>query len=355
MTSRLPSLKRVVALILLTVAVAGLAGAGTLVALGILTDREAYAAAEAEDAATLWMSLTDRFENVALADPFLLPEAADGDAAELYWPAGSITECRVPENARFFEFTETLFQRRPADMQAATRCARIDDMVKAAGMPHLDIVGRLGAASPEFDYFDYTAEAIREPQHALIALLVRAHARIRARDWADGERDARAVVSAGRQLVRNSIDMNGVGTGLRLMEGGLDHLRVLHERRGDFALAARALAARDSIGALARIWVSASQVARRTSAFPGLLRYTVAAAENDGLPLGMRSAMVVLVGYGHMGHSLERMFWPSHDRTRALARLERDPRLKPAIEQARKGLAMSWFERTRGLASDLNL
>ncbi|MGD8278743.1 MAG: hypothetical protein PVH00_11980 [Gemmatimonadota bacterium] len=355
MTSSLPSPKRVIMLVLGTVTVACLGAAGAFVALGVLADREAYEAAQAEDAATLWMDMTDRFEHVAMADPFLLPETGDGDAAALYWPAesGSVDACEVPHAPRLYDYTEMLFERWPADMEQATHCPRIDDMVRAAGMPRLDMVARLGAGNADFDYFA-SPSRIREPHHALLALLTRAHAGIRARDWADAERDARAVVSAGRQLIWNSIDVNGVAIGLDLMSGGLDHLRVLHERRGDIALAARALAARDTIEALAHDWESAIDVARRTSAFPGLLRYTVAAAENEGLPLGMRSAMVVLVGYGHIGHSLERMLWPSHDRTRALTRLERFPRLMPAIAQARKGLSLSWFER-RDLSSQWNL
>ena len=238
-------------------------------------------------------------------------------------------------------------------MAEATRCPRINDMVKAARMPRLEIAARLGAADPGFDYFG-SPTLSSEPVHALFALLARAHARIRRRDWANAERDARAVVSAGRQLVWNSINVDGVAVGLDLMTSGLDHLRVLHARRGDAARAALALAVRDSLGELARSWESTLDVARRTSAFPGLLRYTVAAAENEGLPLGVRSTMVVLVGYGHIDHSVERALWPSRDRARALTRLERFPRLMPAVVQARKGLELSWFER-RDLASQWSL
>lgn len=355
MTSSLPSPRRILLLILITVAICALGAAGTYVGLGMLADREAYARAEAEDAATMWMDMTDRFERVAMADPFLLPESGSGDAAELYWPADedAVEECRVPHRPRTFEYTEMLFERFPEEMSGVARCRRADDMVKAAAMPRLDIAARLEAEDPDFDYFESPALTL-EPEHALFALLARAHARIRARDWAHAERDARAVVSAGRQLVWNGIDVNGVAIGLDLMTDGLDHLRVLHERRGDAARAALALAVRDSLAELARSWESTLDVARQTSTFPGLLRYTVAAAENDGLPLGVRSAMVVMVGYGHIGHSLERLFWPSPDRSRALARLERFPRLMPAVAQARKGLELSWFER-RDLASQWNL
>jgi hypothetical protein len=355
MTSSLPSPKRIILLILAAVAVFGLGSAGTFIALGILADREAYGEAEGQDAATTWMVMADRFEHVALADPFLLPQAAEGDAAELYWPAdaGSVVECRVPHAPRLFEYTAMLFERWPDAMAEATRCPRIDDMVRAASLPQLDIAARVGAADPEFDYFE-SYSLIREPQQAVLALLARAHARIQAREYAAAERDARAVVSAGRQLVWNSLDVSGVATGLDLMTGGLDHLRVLHQRRGASARAALALAARDSLAELGRSWNSALEVAHRTSTFPGLLRYTVAAAENEGLPLGVRSTMVVLLGYGHIGHSLERMLWPSRDRARALARFERVPRLMPAVAQARKGLSLSWFER-RDLATRWNL
>ena len=68
MTSTLPSPKRIIVLVLIGVALFGLGSAGTIITLGVLADREAYAQASAQDAATLWMDMTDRFERVALAD-----------------------------------------------------------------------------------------------------------------------------------------------------------------------------------------------------------------------------------------------------------------------------------------------
>lgn len=353
--SSLPSPGRVLLLALLAVALFGLGSAATFIALGIRADRTRLAAVEEKDASELLMDFSHRFERVALADPFLLPTEAAGNAADLYWPEGAepAAGCDTPFTPRLFDFTAMMFEKRPDAMREAIRCPRIDDMVRAASLPDMVVGDRFAAGDPDFDFFG-SSEQLREPQKALGALLARAHLRIQAREWAGAERDARAVVSAGRQFLWDSPHPQGFSMGLMLMVGGLDHLRVLYERRGDRAFAAMALAARDSLGALQRGVSSVLDVVHGTSTFPGLLRYTVAAAENDGLPLGVRSELVIMLGYGHVGHTAERWLGPSRSRERALARLERDADLMPAIAQARKGLDLSMRERI-DLATQWNL
>lgn len=353
MSSRLPSLKRFFLLIVLAAAVFGFGSAATWIAFGILADREALAVAEAQDAAALWMEATDRFERTTLADPFLLPVAASGNAAEIYWGAGTNPgiDCPLPYRLRLF--SDAAYQRWPEAIANAAGCPRLDDLVKAAGLPRLDLSAQLAVDDPDFDLFA-TGDFFRKPEQALYALLARAHARIEKRDFASAERDARAVVTAGRQFLWQSPDLNGAFMGISLMTAGLDHLRELHERRGDARLAAAATEARDSLHSIYRGMNKVLAVAQGTSTFPTLLRYTVAAAENEGLPLGLRSTLVVFLGYGHIGHSTERLLWPSRVRARALARLEHQRELLPAVVQARKGLALNWFER-KDLATQWNL
>jgi hypothetical protein len=340
-------------LIIFAAGLFGLGSAGTWIALGIRADRAALAVARAQDAAAVWMEATDRFERTALADPFLLPVAASGNAAEIYWGAGAHAGVDCPLQYRLPLFGDAAFQRWPEAIANAAGCPGLDEIVKAAGLPQLDLSAHIAVNDPEFDLFA-TGDLFRKPEQALYALLARAHARIEKRDFANAERDARAVVSAGRQFLWQSPDLNGAFMGISLMTAGLDHLRELHERTGNARLAAAATEARDSLHSIYRGMNKVLTVAQSTSTFPSLLRYTVAAAENEGLPLGMRSTLVVFLGYGHIGHSTERLLWPSRVRARALARLERQRELLPAVVQARKGLALSWFER-KDLATQWDL
>jgi hypothetical protein len=351
MSSLFPSPRRTLLLVVAAVAIFGLGAAATVVGYGIWLDRQAMAAARAQDAAAVWMAAADDFELLPMADPFTLPTADSGDAAGIYWPANgrAASECGVRYRPRFFD--DATWKRFPEVAQEAASCEGLDVLVTAAAMPEMNALARLEADDPE-SFFSY--DLVRGPEQAFYALLARSRVRTLAGDLRSAERDARAVVSAGRQFVRHSPDMYGVFTGLELMTAGLDYLREIHERRGDTHRARLALAARDSIGGIHRSWSRVLDVGQRTSTFPSLLRYTVAAAENEGLPLGMRSTMVVFLGYGYVGHSLERLLGPDPRRARALARLEKDPALGPAVRQARKGLGLSRSAR-RELAAQWNM
>lgn len=353
MTTRLPSPKRFLLLALIAFAVFGLGSATVWAASGVQADRTALAEAESRDAAAIWMDVAKHFEALSVVDPFLLPVRSSGDAAALYWPDdGGGDGCALTGMPRLFGHTEIMFERWPEKMLRATRCSRIDDIVQAAQLPELDIVGQFDVHAPGFDYFR-TFEQLAEPRQAMLALLTRAHAGIRAGDFRNAERDARAVVSTGRQLVLNSPEMHGLTLGLVLLTGGLDHLAELYKRNGEHGRAAAALAARDSVDVLRLATGRAFDVGGELSRFPSLLRHAVAAAENEGLPLGLRSTMVVLLGYGHLGNFIERNLRPSGIRRRALDRLGRDPDIGFAVAEARKGLGLTWQER-RDMATRWN-
>lgn len=343
MRASLPSPGRFFLLTLIAFAIFGLGSASTLVTFGLLDDRRALAAAQTADAAAMWMTAADQFETIALADPFRLPAAPSGDAADVYFPddPAAVYDCGPTHYPSLFD--NPVFTSSRDVIRQAAECAGLDRFVEAAAMPELTITNAPG--DPErFNPF-VTTQLFHGAERAFNAILARAHLEIEEQRYRDAERDARAVVSAGRQFVFESPDMYGVFMGVAFMTAGLDHLRELFHRRGDRFRAEAALAARDSLDRLHRGWSRMLAVGQKTATFPTLLRYTVAAAENEGLPLGLRRTMVVFLGYGHVAHFLERMLGPDGRRVRALGRFDADEELLPAVVAARAGLDLSWFER----------
>lgn len=347
------SILRITLALLLVGTVAGIAG-GAFVAgreAGVFHERARMWNRDIQTAE--WSGIPARFASLDELDAWGVTEHLDGDPIPLYWPDGINNEASPCRHTNVAAFGSRMWEQFPA-WRAAADCDRIDTFVIAASMHDPDVSSWLSHLDPGTAPGSQSWFGIhRAPYSEMNATLARAHARIQAGDLDGAESDARAVVSAGLQFMRASLDVGGMTLSSMTVGYALDHLREIAERRGEAAQAGQILALSERIAELRSALYKLSDTTLKAAALPEQLHYAVNLAKRPDAPLGLRIHAALAIGYGGVLNPFEAVFGPGETRTQALNDLASDPVFTVALARAREPLDMSLKERYEILSGSL--
>ena len=263
-------------------------------------------------------------------------DAVPGNAAAHFWPSGiAVMEPACPKRLPSM-YDSPSWEDPDLDWESAASCGRADDIVRAAQLRELDLgAWRYGAdAYGRPDELRYM-HVYREPIYGIGALIARAHLRIDHADYARAEADARAAVSAALHLVYGATDIDAMVWSVRMTGVALDHLREIHERRGDeegLAAVAGAMDRARVAGVLLNRFIG---VVRKAAASPATIHHARRVAQDSRAPAGFRAYAGMMVGYAWIANPREAILGPSGARRYAMAELAQQAELRPVIRQAR--------------------
>jgi hypothetical protein len=260
-----------------------------------------------------------------------------GNAVAIYWPDGVVEKESPCVRVSHGPFDSPIWNDGRSPWREAAACDRIDQIVRAAHLRDMNLSEWLRSAGPADvpgpeDFLGLN----RAPMNDVAALIARAHLRIVDNNLADAEADARAAVSAGLHFMRGALSIDAMFWASVYVTEALDHLREVHERRGDVTAVRQLTEAVAKVQRPRRVLTRFMDMAPKAASSTALMTRLVQIATNRQNPIGMRAHATTMLGYGFLANPVEVLFGPSLIRQQALDSIEQQDELAAVVAHARE-------------------